>query len=217
MGGNGSVVGIFDQSKATYVWPDLTMIDNENEHFEIGQIGYQTLFALTVKGRICKAGKRWLLVADRKLEEGRITRWIKLDTCAIRVCDRRHHVIGEDKFESEHPMLVEFATRFDPRGTRIKAHCAICNLPLDSVYADYPKPVCRECDAKALNAEGKPPEHQSCFDSGDNPVYIDGRKCWRRYRFGGYVTMVDLHNCADLEQFYARNRGRSRKLRKARA
>jgi hypothetical protein len=31
---------------------------------------------------------------------------------------------------------------------------------------------------------------------------IDGIKCWRCYRYGGYVTMRDDHDCADIGQFY---------------
>jgi hypothetical protein len=33
-------------------------------------------------------------------------------------------------------------------------------------------------------------------------VCIDGHKAWRRYRVGGWGTMVDEHYCASLEECY---------------
>jgi len=62
--------------------------------------------------------------------------------------------------------------------------------------------VCRGCDERAVNVDGDMPEWDSMADSGENPVFIDGYRCWRRYRFGGYVTMRDLWNGETLGEFY---------------
>ena len=78
--------------------------------------------------------------------------------------------------------------------------CAICDAELDESLNDYPGAVCRNCDRRSLNKEGNRARHireidpgpQSYFiDGGDNPVFIDGIRCRRRYRFGGWVTMRD--------------------------
>jgi hypothetical protein len=86
----------------------------------------------------------------------------------------------------------------------MQLECAICGENLeDSDFArNYPGFVCRKCDARAVNARGEKPHHESMYDSGDNPVFIDGLKCWRRYRYGGYVTMRDKYDCADIGEFY---------------
>jgi hypothetical protein len=42
-------------------------------------------------------------------------------------------------------------------------------------------------------------------DSGDNPVFIDGVKRRRRYRFGGYSTMRDDFDCDDIGEFCRRH------------
>ena len=52
---------------------------------------------------------------------------------------------------------------------------------------------------------GAEPIWNSVADSGENPVYIDGLRCWRRYRFGGYVTMRDASGATTLGEFYARH------------
>ena len=82
--------------------------------------------------------------------------------------------------------------------------CSICGDRVDDFFAGYPNPVCRQCDSRAVNESGAAPEHQSMFDSGDNPVFIDGKKCWRRYRYGGFVTMFDDLDCDNLREFHDR-------------
>jgi len=91
--------------------------------------------------------------------------------------------------------------------------CSICGSALKDVEfaRNYPGFVCRRCDARAVNELGKPARHVSQYpetirqqreylekqgafldpgDGGDNPVFIDGHKCVRRYKFGGWVTML---------------------------
>lgn len=65
--------------------------------------------------------------------------------------------------------------------------------------------VCRLCSDRAVTAAGRKPAHDSMGDSGDNPVFVDRRKCWRRYRFGGFVTMLDPDDCPTWEDFYERH------------
>lgn len=102
--------------------------------------------------------------------------------------------------------------------------CCICGVV--DVSSDYPNMVCRECDSRALNKDTKKARHCGEYpdfirgakehlnktgalflppDDGDNPVFIDGIKCWRRYRFGGWVTMRDNYDCNSLEEFYEKH------------
>ena len=85
--------------------------------------------------------------------------------------------------------------------------CSICRTPLANpdVARHYPHYVCRDCDRRAVNEAGVPPLLESPAGNGDNPVFIDGHKCWRRYRFGGYITMRDPYDCASINEFYRRS------------
>ena len=95
--------------------------------------------------------------------------------------------------------------------------CPICGGEDGGNHPTYPNLVCEECDRRAVNAEGDEPwygwrpENEPDSedgvikvppDQGENPVYIDGQKCWRRYRFGGWVTMLDKDDCGSIEEFY---------------
>ncbi len=88
--------------------------------------------------------------------------------------------------------------------------CSICRTGLDGpdFARNYPNLVCRGCDDRALNKHGRKPCHDATADDGDNPVFIDGIKCWRRYRFGGFIAMRDMFDCRDLAEFYQRHIGR---------
>jgi hypothetical protein len=67
---------------------------------------------------------------------------------------------------------------------------------------NYPGLICRSCDDKALNKWDRPARHNSFADDGDNPIFIENVKCWRRYKFGGFVTMRDTYDCENIEDFY---------------
>ena len=85
-----------------------------------------------------------------------------------------------------------------------QTQCAICGKALDDAgfASNYPNFVCRSCDARAVNAEGEPPKAWPQADAGENPVFIDGIKCWRRYRYGGWITMRDDDDCPSIRAFY---------------
>jgi len=98
--------------------------------------------------------------------------------------------------------------------------CPICGSKGGGNDSTYPNLVCDECDERAVNEEGMEPWHgwppgeepesedgttRMAPDRGENPVFIDGKKCWRRYRFGGWVTMMDEHDCDSIDEFYEKH------------
>ena len=117
---------------------------------------------------------------------------------------------------------MEDGTRDQEANTGQIAFCSICGatLPDPEFALNYPNFVCDDCNQTAVNEDGETPWHgwppgdepvtesgviQMVPDRGENPVYIDGIKCWRRYRFGGHIAFRDTFDCETLAEFYGRH------------
>lgn len=86
----------------------------------------------------------------------------------------------------------------------MQVKCSFCSEEMDDpdFAKNYPNIICRECEEPVVNSNGETPHFDSMGDFDDNPVYINGAKCWRRYKFGGFITMRDDLNCDNLDEFY---------------
>ncbi|WP_135830778.1 macro domain-containing protein [Halorussus halobius] len=75
--------------------------------------------------------------------------------------------------------------------------CSICGDTFNGIpHATYANPVCDDCDSRAVSEPGVPARQ------GDNPVFIDGIRCFRRYKMGGWLSQRDALGCDDYDEFY---------------
>jgi hypothetical protein len=86
--------------------------------------------------------------------------------------------------------------------------CRICDVPHEDQefgenYRNYL--ICDVCGRRAVTANGKEPYHDGGSDDGDNPLFIDGIKVWRRYKFGGYIDLLDEHDCEEVMEYYRKH------------
>jgi len=107
------------------------------------------------------------------------------------------------------PGLDDIRARFSslPVITITLRACAICGSSTEFTGESYPHLVCGACDSLALTENGRRPAVDPTADTGENPVFVVGRRCWRRYRFGGWLTMADPDGVASLEAYYEKHMG----------
>jgi len=129
----------------------------------------------------------------------------------------------DDSIEDANPKEEVLILGYDQDGS-VTARCSICGIPAaDSagLPGGYANPVCDACDQLAVNTDGEIPWEgwrpgtepekntdaiQLAPDDGENPVYIQGAKCWRRYRFGGWITRRDAFDCNSIDEFLEKHR-----------
>jgi len=131
-----------------------------------------------------------------------------------------------DAAESAEDIIVSAGREGDGDGGGPgELRCAICGTPESEARGlpvGYSNPVCDDCDRLAVGESGDSPWHQYPPgeespatedgvihlgpDRGENPVYIAGAKCWRRYRFGGWITRRDAFDCESVEEFHELHR-----------
>lgn len=125
--------------------------------------------------------------------------------------------IGDGRDRVERVFVMSHAIQTEALSRWIRpARCGICGKRVGASSAlPYTGLVCWDCDGRALDRNGQQAQYSSAnkigetsslandFD-GPNPVFIDGIRCWRRYRLGGHVTMRDLVEADSEREWYER-------------
>lgn len=74
-----------------------------------------------------------------------------------------------------------------------------------NAFDKYPNQVCFNCDSRAIYRGGEQALADPVGGLRDNPVFIDGIKCWRLSEFDTYVTMRDNFDSSNLPDFLDQN------------